>query len=130
MGGGTRQGARSREEVVLGFSESPEFITGSHGDLVEYMRGLGGDDRVAGGTGDNILFGGWRSDTFVFNASQDGSHAVVGLEARDMIELQQFSFLGGAEDPSKFGARPKEWVVHEVVSVVAAIAHRPVCVPN
>lgn len=90
-------GALTREQVVLGFSQSPEFISGSHNDLVSYMRGLGGDDRVAGGTGDNILFGGWRSDTFVFNASQDGSHSVVGFEAWDMIELQQFLFANSAE---------------------------------
>ena len=89
-------GALSRAEVVLGFSQSPEFITNSFADLVAFMRGLGSDDRLAGGTGDNTLFGGWLSDTFVFDASESGSHTVVGLEAWDMIELDAFGFANGA----------------------------------
>ncbi|WP_127112547.1 DUF4214 domain-containing protein [Shimia sediminis] len=85
-------GTLTREQVVIGFAESPEFISNSFESLVTYLRELGEGDRLSGGTGENILFGGWQADTFVFNAGQPGSHAVIGLEAWDMIELQQFSF--------------------------------------
>jgi len=87
----------TREQVVLGFSESAEFISDSLDGLVAYMRGLGAHDRLLGGAGENTLFGGWRADTFVFNASEAATDTVVGLEAWDWIEMQQSTFANATE---------------------------------
>ena len=86
----------SREQVVLGFSNSPEFTAASMADLVAYIRGLGAHDRLIGGAGTNEMFGGWRADTFVFNATETASDVVYRLEAWDWIELQQSSFADAA----------------------------------
>ena len=82
----------TRAQVVLGFSESQEFIDASQASLVSYMRGLGSDDRLVGGAGANTLFGGWGADSFVFNATETANDTVIGLEAWDTIELQQSTF--------------------------------------
>jgi len=89
-------GIYTREEVVLGFSQSAEFVNNSWDDLVAYMRGLGMEDRLDGGAGENTLFGGWRADTFVFNAAELATDTVIGLEAWDVIELQQSTFADAA----------------------------------
>ncbi|WP_127115749.1 DUF4214 domain-containing protein [Shimia sediminis] len=89
-------GSMTREEIVLGFSESLEFIANSWDDFIDFQRTDGADDRIDGGAGTNTLFGGWGSDTFVFDSTEAGSHSVIGLEAWDMIELQQFGFANGA----------------------------------
>ncbi len=89
-----REGTRSREEVVRGFAQSGEFIRSTGADLTAYLRGLGENDRLEGGAGEDVLYGGVLSDTFVFAAFDGGNHTVVDLEAWDRIELQGFGYGG------------------------------------
>lgn len=89
-----REGTRSREEVVRGFAQSGEFIRSTSDALTAYLRGLGENDRLEGGAGADVLYGGVLSDTFVFAAFDGGNHTVVDLEAWDRIELQGFGYGG------------------------------------
>ena len=92
--GALRSGALERTEVVTGFSQSREFISKSEANLLAYMRGLGVDDRLVGGAGQNILFGGIGADTFVFDKASGGSHQVADLERWDRIEMTGFGYAG------------------------------------
>jgi len=55
------------------------------------MRGQGGD-RLAGGAGDNILFGGIGADTFVFNTSDGGTQTIADMEAWDTVQIENSSY--------------------------------------
>lgn len=90
--GALRSGALDRTEVVTGFSQSREFILKSETNLLAYMRGLGVDDRLVGGAGRNILFGGIGADTFVFDTLSGGTHQVADLERWDRVEMTGFGY--------------------------------------
>lgn len=87
-------GTDTREEVVRGFAQSREFKAGTQDDLTAYIRSIGEDDRLIGGSGDDLLYGGALSDTFVFAAFDGGKHTVADLEAWDTVELQGFGYDG------------------------------------
>ena len=92
---------RAREDVVLGFAQSREFVQSSAADLTAYMRGQqtgpAGGDRLEGGAGNDILFGGIGADTFVFARAEPGRDQVAGLEPWDTIELDGFGYAGAAQ---------------------------------
>jgi len=85
-------GELSRAQVVLGFSQSQEFINSSASGLVTYMRSLNSGDVLEGGAGDDDLFGGVGADRFVFNSDDAGSDQVIGLESWDWIDLRNFDY--------------------------------------
>jgi hypothetical protein len=89
-------GELSREQVVLGFSQSREFIENTAADLTAYMRGLNSGDVLEGGAGDDSLFGGMGADTFVFKSADTGSDQVIGLEGWDWIDLRDFNYANAA----------------------------------
>lgn len=91
------EGIDTREEVVRGFAQSREFRTGTEATLTTYIRSIGEDDRLEGGAGSDVLFGGALSDTFVFAAFEGGNHTLADLERWDHIELQGFGYAAGAE---------------------------------
>jgi Ca2+-binding RTX toxin-like protein len=95
-------GAQTRAQVVLGFSQSAEFRAKAAPSLEAYLRFLGEDDRLIGGDGNDTLFGGALSDTFVFSATQDGSDLVVGFEAWDNIALEGFGYASAVEALARF----------------------------
>jgi len=82
----------SRAEIVLGFSESPQFKTNSTPSLEEWMRTKGADDILYAGSGDNTLYGGILSDTFVFDVASGGSHRVMDLEEWDTLDFRGFGY--------------------------------------
>jgi Ca2+-binding RTX toxin-like protein len=90
-------GAMTRAEVVLGFSQSPEFQNATAEDLIAWIRGLGEDDRLEGGSGENVFFGGIGADLFVFQQSDGGNHQVAGLEAWDWSDFSGFGYGTAAE---------------------------------
>lgn len=93
--------ALTRAEVLLGFSQSLEFRIATAAGLQNWVTGLGENDRLDGGAGRNILFGGILADSFVFAQSDAGSHKVAGFEPWDWIELTGFGYASGAEARSQ-----------------------------
>ncbi|WP_113911300.1 DUF4214 domain-containing protein [Roseovarius dicentrarchi] len=83
---------KSRAEVLLGFSESPQFNTETRGPLKDWMRAQGIQDDITPGAGNNVVAGGQFADIFIFNALDDGATVVRDLEAWDFIELQNFGY--------------------------------------
>ncbi len=86
----------SRSQVVLGFSESQEFITNTTPGIAAWSRGLGEHDRLEPGAGSNIVAGGMFSDTFVFDAGQDGDTRVLDLEPWDTVLFNNFGYTNDA----------------------------------
>ncbi|MCJ7873476.1 DUF4214 domain-containing protein [Phaeobacter sp. J2-8] len=86
----------SRADVVLGFSQSPQFAAETAAQLKSWMRNQGVDDRIEGGPGGDLMAGGQFADVFVFDASHDGANFVADLEAWDYIELNGFGFVDAA----------------------------------
>lgn len=82
----------SREQVVLGFSESAEFRAASAPELLAWMRAQGIDDELDGGAGRNLLIGGAMSDCFLFRAGEESQHQVADLERWDLLRFEGFGY--------------------------------------
>jgi len=90
---GALAGGATRESIVKGFSESPEFIGNTDLTLINYMRSISiWQNTLDGGAGDDTLLGGRGVDTFVFNANEDGSDIVYGLEDWDLLRFDNFGY--------------------------------------
>ena len=89
--------------MVEGFAQSREFVASTAADVIDFMRALGGGDRITGGwasridggSGINDLWGGNLADTFVFRAQEYGRHVIHDFEAWDFLDFQGF----GYDDP-------------------------------
>jgi Ca2+-binding RTX toxin-like protein len=90
-------GGATRESVVLGFSESREFIRNTSQPMANWIRQLGEDDILEGGTGNNKLAGGILSDRFVFDAGMLGTHQILDLEAWDRLHFRGFGYTSEAQ---------------------------------
>lgn len=89
LNGWTQQlvtGAMTDAEVVSSFVQGNEFRNKSAQPFESWMREKGGD-RLDGGAGDNILFGGIGADTFVFDMAGAGTQTVCDMEAWDTVEI-------------------------------------------
>ncbi|MEC3863263.1 DUF4214 domain-containing protein [Mesobacterium sp. TK19101] len=93
---GQLDGGTSRAQVVLGFSESPEFIANSAAPLATWMRATAQDDVLIAGPGDDNLGGGAFADTFSFYERHDGANLVYDLEAWDRLQFTGFGYADGA----------------------------------
>lgn len=82
----------SRAEVVLGFSQSPQFTAQAQPLLKAWMRAQGVDDTVDAGSGTNVVAGGQFADVFVFNNADNSTTTVADLEAWDYIDLNGFGY--------------------------------------
>ena len=100
---GRMAGGLSRAGVVEGFAQSREFVASTAADVIDFMRALGGGDRITGGwasringgSGTNDLWGGNLADTFVFWAGEYGRQVIHDFEAWDFLGFQGF----GYDDP-------------------------------
>jgi hypothetical protein len=77
----------TKAEVVLGFSQSPQFKVETADGLKGWMRAQGKHDRIDAGAG----------NVFVFKAGETNSTTVRDLEAWDYIELDGFGYNTSAE---------------------------------
>ncbi|KIT15620.1 DUF4214 domain-containing protein [Jannaschia aquimarina] len=92
----------SRETVVQGFVQSPEFIASSKKTLIEWIRAEGVDDVLKGGEGDDILIGGDGADQFIFDATDDGRDVVIDLEPWDYLHFEGFGYDRAADVRARF----------------------------
>ncbi len=84
----------TRAKVVLGFSDSEEFVAGTIETLNTWMRATDSSagDVLFGGSDNDRMFGGFGSDSFVFDASLDGADFVGDLERWDTLVFNGFSY--------------------------------------
>ena len=82
----------SREAVLLGFSNSTEFVNATRLPLEAWMRNQGPDDTLSGQSGENVLAGGLFADHFVFSAQTGGTHTLRDLEAWDTLVFNGFGY--------------------------------------
>ncbi|MEO0937113.1 MAG: DUF4214 domain-containing protein [Pseudomonadota bacterium] len=109
-----------REDVVVGFSQSQEFIRDTAPDVLAYMKARPGDV-FQGGVGDDILAGGYLSDVFIFDAAETGHDRVLQLDAWDSLQFSGFGYTTAAEAIAKMKARGPD-VVFEDEGVTVTFA--------
>lgn len=86
----------SRTEVVEGFAQSREFVQDTAAALESFMRGLGTDDVLEGGAGNDQLSGGAHADVFVFRPGE-GADRVIDFEAWDTLRFDGFGYADVSE---------------------------------
>lgn len=84
----------SRAQVVVGFSESGEFVRNTNAKLDTFMATAEGkwNDIIEGGAGNDTMNGGIGSDTFVFRNGQGGNDTIHAFEPWDKLQLSGFGF--------------------------------------
>ncbi|MEC3860470.1 DUF4214 domain-containing protein [Mesobacterium sp. TK19101] len=87
----------SRADVVLGFSESPEFVRASLPRLTEWMRAAGPHDIIAPDSGTHKVAGGEMADVFVFDGWDSGHTTVLDFEPWDYLRFNDFG-VDSAQD--------------------------------
>lgn len=79
----------SREGVVKGFAQSPEFANNTAASFDAYMNAVEGDV-FNGGAGNDTMAGRYGADTFVFDAADDGRNIILQLDEWDTVQLNGF----------------------------------------
>jgi len=87
----------SRAEVVLGFSQSPQFTANTTDSLKIWMRDQGKQNWLAGGPGDDLVASGQYADVFVFSPNEKGRTTVANLDPWDYIDLTGFGYASATE---------------------------------
>ncbi len=82
----------SRETVVTGFAQSPEFQSAMAMPVQDWIGGQGIDDTLDGGAGVNVLQGGVLADRFVFRAGPPAHHIVTDPEPWDVFAFEGFGY--------------------------------------
>jgi hypothetical protein len=92
----------SRAEVVLGFSQSPQFTAQTQADLKNWMREQGIHDRIDPGLDNNLVAGGQFADAFEFTPNPVSTGVVpvtlvADLEPWDYLDFTSFGYDSVAE---------------------------------
>lgn len=92
-------GGGTREQIMVGFSDSGEYRRNTEEGLDAFMRKARSEwnDVIEGGAGNDQMNGGIGSDTFVFRAGQGGNDTIHGFEPWDNLQLSGFGFASKAE---------------------------------
>jgi Ca2+-binding RTX toxin-like protein len=95
---GALNGGASRTDVVLGFSESAEYVAGTNSALRTYMQTVQPtwNDTINGGTGNDSVSGGHGADTFVFAKAELGVDHVYQVESWDTLQFSGFGYANAA----------------------------------
>jgi Ca2+-binding RTX toxin-like protein len=86
----------SREQVVEGFSQSPEFIRNTAPGFDTYISATEGDT-FRGGTGNDFLYGGMLADEFDFDVADTGNDRVLQLDVWDTLSFTGFGYADASE---------------------------------
>lgn len=114
-------GALTREKVVAGFAQSKEFVNTTAATNLTYIRSLGIDDHLDGGSGSNTLVGGMLADCFEFTMADRGTHSVGDLERWDYIALEGFGYADAAAALSHFAVSGEDMVFSDQGTVITFI---------
>jgi Ca2+-binding RTX toxin-like protein len=89
----------SRTAVVVGFSDSPEYVGSTAADLKAYMKSVQPtwNDTLNGGAGNDYVSGGHGADSFVFNRAALGADHIFEFEAWDSVRLEGFGYGNTAD---------------------------------
>jgi Ca2+-binding RTX toxin-like protein len=117
---GELRAGEGREDVLVGFSQSAEFVRNTTPDVLAYMRALPGDV-FKGGAGDDILAGGDLADLFIFDAADTGHDRVLQLDPWDSLQFTGFGYTTTADAIAKMQARGPD-VVFDDAGVTATFA--------
>jgi hypothetical protein len=92
-------GGGTREQIMVGFSDSGEYRRNTEVGLDAFMRKARSEwnDVIEGGAGNDTMNGGIGSDTFVFRAGQGGNDTIHGFEPWDNLQLSGFGFASKAD---------------------------------
>lgn len=82
----------TRQEVVQGFAQSPEFIANTTPDLITWMGDQGVQDVLTGDGGDNHMMGGAMSDVFTFTSTAPSTNTIYDFEAWDILSFSDFGY--------------------------------------
>jgi Ca2+-binding RTX toxin-like protein len=84
----------ARESVLVGFSDSIENAAAKADAVDRFVTETFArwNDDLAGGAGDDVLFGGRGMDTFAFVAGESGTDQVHGLQHQDALSFQGFGY--------------------------------------
>lgn len=115
---GDLEGGASRTEVVRGFAQSTEFRNSTADALEDFMRQIGGGDELISGGGNDVMAGGFGSDSFVFRDYDAGTDTVLDLEAWDTIDLTHFGFGDFATAKAAFSQNGSDVIFNSGVATV------------
>jgi Ca2+-binding RTX toxin-like protein len=120
-------GARTREQVVTGFAQSPEFIAATSAPLTAWMRSHGSDDRLEAGLGQNLLAGGLMSDVFVFQPNGVSQTQIADFEPWDRLDLSGFGYTS-ADDARVHLRQQGSDIIFEDQGVTVRLLQTPLSV--
>ena len=86
----------SREEVVEGFAQSPEFVAKTAEAFAAYMEATEGDT-YDGGPGDDLMSGSLLADDFIFEREDAGRDRVLEVDAFDTASFLGFGYADATE---------------------------------
>ena len=92
----------SRADVVMGFSQSPEFTAATAPDLAAWLHAQGPHDELAGIGGTDQMFGGIYADVFLFSPDLPGQTTIRDFEPWDEINLASFGYTDLAQARAHF----------------------------
>ncbi len=92
---------RTRAQVVLGFSESPEFVAASR-DMQFVYHSNQPAEILRGGAGDDTIVGSLGADLFAFNVNEPGTDAVGPVDPWDTLVFESFGYADAAEALTHF----------------------------
>lgn len=91
-----------RASVVMGFSQSQEFVIASQMGLRDWIMSLGVHDEIVTAGGVDMAFGGILSDAFLFAPEVNGHTTIGDFEPWDILDFSGFGYASDGEARGQF----------------------------